>query len=94
MTKQTARFTDLADKLRSMGHPARVAILNLLCTSRGNKLTVKSIYETLKLDQPSVSRHLNIMKNTGVLERIPSKGKIYYQISSDPDIKCIQKCFK
>ena len=68
----------LAEKFRAIGHPVRVKILNLLCTCGDSKLKVKTIYEKLDIDQPSISRHLNIMRKSGVLQRIQEGSNTFY----------------
>jgi len=94
MTKKERDFEELAEKFRVIGHPSRLAILNLLCTCESGKLTVKSIYGTLKLDQPGTSRHLNIMRKSGILERIQEGVNTFYCLcSNDPHVACIAKCF-
>jgi ArsR family transcriptional regulator len=88
-------FNGLSEKFRVIGHPVRVAILNLLCTCNCPRLTVKSIYETLKLDQPSTSRHLKIMHQGGILERDRSGLDTFYGLChDDPHVKCITRCFE
>ena len=87
-------FERLAEKFRAIGHPARVAILNLLCTCGCQKLTVKSIYETLGLDQPSASRHLNIMRKAGMLMRDQEGVNTYYGLcDKNLHVACIRRCF-
>lgn len=94
MSKTIKDFEALSEKFRAIGHPVRVAILNLLSTCDCPKLTVKTIYDTLNLDQPSASRHLNIMRKTGMLERIREGADTFYAIcENDPHVGCIKKCF-
>jgi ArsR family transcriptional regulator len=94
MTSAVKDFEGLAEKFRAIGHPVRVAILNLLCTCDCPKLTVKSIYDTLKLDQPSTSRHLNIMRKSGMLKRIREGADTFYCLcNDDPHVECITRCF-
>jgi DNA-binding transcriptional ArsR family regulator len=59
----------LSEMLKALGHPSRIAILWLLCNAPDGKLTVKSIYEALKMTQPSISRHLGILKACNLLNR-------------------------
>jgi len=89
--KETREFEILAEKFKAIGHPDRVAILNLLCTCNCSKLTVKSIYETLKLDQPGTSRHLIIMRKSGILKRIREGANTFYCLCDDPHVECIKK---
>lgn len=70
MTKKISIGTDfyaLAEALKSIGHSERVAILNVLCKQK--RMTVKSIYEELGLEQSIVSRHLGIMKRANILKK-------------------------
>ena len=88
-------FEDMAEKFKTIGHPVRVAILNLLCNCGCSRLTVKSIYEELNLDQPSTSRHLNLMRKTGVLVRYKEGVETFYAIChADSNMECITKCFR
>ena len=61
-------WNDLAESLKSAAHPERLAILHLMCTCGCDQLMVKSIYGTLHLQQSSTSRHLGIMKKSGLLK--------------------------
>ncbi len=94
MKKEIRDYEVLAEKFKTIGHPVRLAMLNLLYTCDSSKLTVKSIYETLKLDQPCASRHLNIMRKSGILERVQEGVNTFYCLCfNDPQVRCITKCF-
>ncbi len=67
-----------AEIMKAMAHSDRLAIMKLLCKSQSEGLTVKHIYEKLRLQQPVVSRHLNILKSAGVVRRIQEGQKIHY----------------
>lgn len=95
MTNQLQKYEDLAEKFRAIGHPARVAILNLLCTCGCSKLAVKDIYDKLNLDQPGTSRHLSIMRMAGILERSKEGGNTYYCLCGhNTHVQCLKKCFE
>ena len=94
MNKQLQNSVDMAEKFRAIGHPVRVAILKVLCNCGCSKLKVKNIYEALNLDQPSTSRHLDIMRQAGVLERQRiGNDTFYYFCLSNPEVRCIKNCF-
>lgn len=76
--KITEGYRELAETLKSIAHPERIAILNLICSSRENRMTVKNIYESLSMEQPIVSRHLGILKRCGVLERESEGASTFY----------------
>lgn len=86
-------YNDFADKFKSIGHPDRVAILELLCNCGCNRMTVKDIYNKLSLDQPSTSRHLKIMRQVGILDRVREGGDTFYCLSNQKEVDCIRKCF-
>lgn len=94
MGKSVKNMNDMAEILRAMGHTDRLAILKLLCKNQVAGLTVKSIYEKLRLQQPVVSRHLNILKSAGVVRRIQEGQKTSYCLCMDNrNIEPLLKCF-
>ena len=94
MKRNFKTYENLAEKFKSIGHPVRVAILDLLCNCGSDRLTVKSIYEKLKLNQSDVSRHLGIMRQNGVVMRVQESGFTFYCLCQhDSHVKCIRKCF-
>lgn len=100
MAKNTSKKTNkeemqnMAEVLKAAAHPDRLAILNLLCKNKSEGLLVKNIYEKLRLQQPVVSRHLNILKSAGVVRRLQEGQKIYYCLCIDKkNIESLLKCF-
>ena len=71
-------YVVLAEALKSVAHPERIAILNLIYNCKEKRMTVKSIYEFLGMEQPIVSRHLGILKRSGVLEREAKGTNTFY----------------
>ncbi|MBI1780775.1 MAG: helix-turn-helix transcriptional regulator [Sphingobacteriales bacterium] len=85
---------NIAAILKAMAHADRLAILKLLCKNQVEGLTVKTIYEKLRLEQPVVSRHLNILKGAGVVHRLQEGQKINYCLCTDKkNIESLLKCF-
>lgn len=56
---------ELAGLSRALGHPARVAILRLLL--RRGECVCGRIVDTLPLAQATVSQHLKVMKEAGLV---------------------------
>ncbi|MEQ8624426.1 MAG: metalloregulator ArsR/SmtB family transcription factor [Vicingaceae bacterium] len=95
MTENIQEFEGLAEQLKAIGHPIRLSIFHLLCTCGAERLKVKTIYEILKLEQASTSRHLDIMRRAGILERQREGNGIYYCLcDEDSGIACLRRCFK
>jgi DNA-binding transcriptional ArsR family regulator len=87
------KFELAANKLRAISHPTRIAIMELL--SKDNKLSVTDIYTALKIEQATVSHHLSILKNNGVLVSKREGKKNYYAISNvalSDIIECVNRC--
>lgn len=87
------RLESVAGILKSIAHPMRIAILNLL--EGGRKMTVTEIHETLGIEQSTASHHLGILKDKGVLcSRRDGKNTWYYlknEILSQI-LDCVNRC--
>jgi len=71
----------LASRLRALGHPARLEILRVLAT-RGT-CVCGEVVEVMPLSQATVSQHLKVLKEAGlVCGRIDGKNSCY---GLDPD---------
>ena len=85
---------ELADMLKALAHVSRVSILFLLCTHKTRRMTVKNIYEELKMSQPVISRHLGILKNSGLLLRFAEGSHTYYELNlNNRHANKIASCF-
>jgi ArsR family transcriptional regulator len=67
----------VATVLKAVGEPTRLRILTLL--SRG-ELTVSEIVQILGQSQPRVSRHLKLLSEAGVVERLPEGAWVFYRL--------------
>jgi ArsR family transcriptional regulator len=69
-TKQLASYTkkeiDLANLAKALGHPARIAILNLLIDKQ--TCFCGDIVDELPIAQSTVSQHLKELKKTGLIK--------------------------
>ena len=64
--------------LRAAGEHTRLRIL-ALC-ARG-ELSVTELTQILGQSQPRVSRHLKLMVDAGLLERLPEGAQVYFRLS-------------
>ena len=89
-----ADLRDMADILKAMAHSERLAIARLLSQSPEERLTVKYIYEKLRLPQPIVSRHLTLMKGAGIVKRLQEGQKTYYSLRKEKKtVESLARCF-
>lgn len=96
VSKKTNRpdMKNMAEILKAIAHPDRLAILALLCENKSDGLSVKNIYEKLSLQQPVTSRHLNILKGAGVVRRLQEGQKISYCLCMEKkNVESLSRCF-
>jgi len=85
-----------ADLFGAFANPTRLRILNLLLAAK--EICVCDLCEVLGLLQPKVSRHLAILRDTGLVEvRTNGKWK-FYALASPPTalhrtlVRCVGNC--
>lgn len=71
------QFNNEAEILKVMGHPIRLKIVAGLCTKECN---VKYIWECLGLPQATVSQHLALLKNKGIIEGKREGVEVHYSV--------------
>jgi len=67
--------------LRAVAEPTR---LRLLALCRENELTVSELTQILGQSQPRVSRHLKLLCDGGVLDRLREGNWVFYRLSRAP----------
>lgn len=70
---------DYESVLKAAGDPARARILKLL---EGRELCVCELIEILDLSQSTVSGHLSILKNAGLVKDRKSGRRAHYSIAN------------
>lgn len=68
-----------ANVLKAMGHPSRVRILELL--SQG-ETCVCDIAPVVGSDMSTVSRHLAVLRNAGIIEDDKRGLKVFYKLTT------------
>ena len=71
------QFNAEAEVLKVLGHPIRLKIVAGLCTRECN---VKHIWECLGLPQATVSQHLALLKNKGIIEGKRDGVEVHYSV--------------
>jgi DNA-binding transcriptional ArsR family regulator len=70
-----------AATLRALGEPHRVAILDLL---RDGERPVGHLVERLELSQPTVSKHLRVLREAGLVEARVDAQRRLYRVRTEP----------
>ncbi|WP_199912308.1 MULTISPECIES: autorepressor SdpR family transcription factor [unclassified Lysinibacillus] len=69
----------MGDIFKAIADPIRREILNLL---KESDLTVNEIVEKFNISQPSISNHLTILRNAGLITSEKSGRHIYYSLNT------------
>ena len=78
---QPAGYRDLLEALRAAAEPTRLRLLGALASS---ELTVTEITQVLGQSQPRVSRHLKLLCDAGLLDRVPEGSWVFYRLADNP----------
>jgi ArsR family transcriptional regulator len=70
----------LAAAFRALGDPGRLRLLSFLAAQPGGEACVCNLTEPLGLSQPTVSHHLKVLTEAGLLERERRGTWIYYRL--------------
>jgi len=70
-------FDREAEILKVLGHPVRLKIVAGLMSESCN---VKKIWECLELPQATVSQHLALLKNKGIIEGRRDGVEVFYTV--------------
>ena len=70
-------YSSEAEICKVLGHPVRLKIVAGLCSQECN---VKHIWECLGLPQATVSQHLALLKNKGIIEGKREGVEVHYSV--------------
>ena len=71
----------LAAVLAAIADPARLQILSLIDSSAFSEVPVKELTDQMSLSQPTVSHHLRILHQAGLLQRDKRSVWVYYSLT-------------
>ncbi len=70
----------LSSEISALGDPTRSAIARLLLDAPDHALTVGRLTEALDLRQPTVSHHVRVLHEAGIVERTPRGREVWYSL--------------
>lgn len=78
-------LNELASLTKALGHPARIAILDQLMKNEEHidsypATTAQALVKEIGLSQPTISQHLTVLKNQGLIHGSVIGSYIYYTI--------------
>lgn len=77
MNKKTVRIQEVCEVLKAVGHPSRLAIVAGLMK---NECNVAQIQNKLGLPQSTVSQHLRVLRDHGIIRSRQEGTKRCYQV--------------
>src|SRR5437762_7420749 len=77
----TAAAAAVAARFKALADPTRVAIVNVL--SAADEVCVCNLTETFDLSQPTISHHLKILREAGLVESSRRGTWSYYRLVPD-----------
>ena len=75
-----ASYRDFLEALRAAAEPTRLRLLGILARC---ELTVTEITQVLGQSQPRVSRHLRLLCDAGLLDRVPEGSWVLYRLADN-----------
>lgn len=70
---------DLAGLLKALADPTRLRLMSLIQSHEGGEACVCELTEPLRLRQPTVSHHLKVLTDAGLVERDKRGVWAYYR---------------
>jgi ArsR family transcriptional regulator, arsenate/arsenite/antimonite-responsive transcriptional repressor len=80
----TAETADrLAPLLKALADPARLRLLSLVASHVDGEACVCDLNEAFDLSQPTISHHLKVLHDAGLLDRAKRGVWVYYRVRSE-----------
>ncbi|WP_165700046.1 ArsR/SmtB family transcription factor [Ornithinimicrobium ciconiae] len=73
----------VARSLRVLANATRLQLLSGILGAADGRATVRTLTDAVGLRQPTVSQHLHLMLESGVVEREPIGREVWYSIHPD-----------
>ncbi|MFH1453942.1 MAG: metalloregulator ArsR/SmtB family transcription factor [Armatimonadota bacterium] len=87
-------YNKRAKILKAIAHPARLKIIDIL---KKGEMCVCNIQEKIGYKMPTISRHLSVMENAGLIKGRRKGNWIYYRLLTPCVVEtflCIDKVIK
>lgn len=84
--KTRSLFKERANIIKALAHPSRLLIVDRL--ARGDSC-VKELAEIVEADVSTVSRHLSVLKGSGIVNSRKESQKVYYSLK----VPCVLNFF-
>jgi ArsR family transcriptional regulator len=69
--------------LKALADPVRLRLMSLVASHEGGEACVCDLNDAFELSQPTISHHLKVLHEAGLLEREKRGVWVYYRASSE-----------
>ncbi|WP_372735505.1 metalloregulator ArsR/SmtB family transcription factor [Nocardioides sp.] len=73
----------IAPLLKALADPARLRLLSLVASHRDGEACVCDLNDAFELSQPTISHHLKVLHEAGLLDRHKRGVWVYYAVRRD-----------
>lgn len=73
----------LARVFKALGDPVRLRILSIVASHTGGEACVCDLTASFELSQPTISHHLKVLKEVGLLTSERRASWVYYRVVPD-----------
>jgi ArsR family transcriptional regulator len=70
----------VAPLLKAMADPVRLRLVSLVASHEGGEACVCELVDAFELSQPTISHHLKVLHDTGLLDRSKRGTWVYYRV--------------
>ena len=81
MTQEQAE--GLSPLLKALADPVRLRLLSLVASHEGGEACVCDLVGAFQLSQPTISHHLKVLHDSGLLDRSKRGVWVYYKVRPD-----------
>ena len=78
-----AQAERIAPLLKALADPVRLRLLSLVASHADGEACVCDLNEAFELSQPTISHHLRVLREAGLLDRSKRGVWVYYRIRSE-----------
>jgi ArsR family transcriptional regulator len=78
-----ARATAIAPLLKALADPVRLRLLSLVASHADGEACVCDLNDAFDLSQPTISHHLKVLHEAGLLTRSKRGVWVYYRVDGD-----------
>ncbi|WP_406279280.1 metalloregulator ArsR/SmtB family transcription factor [Nocardia sp. NBC_00881] len=72
--------TELAGVFKALSDPARLRLLSAIASRAGQQACVCDLSEGIDLTQPTISHHLKVLREAGLLDSERRASWVYYRV--------------